>query len=246
MTHPEDRGLAMHLPRVILCPPAGELAAPRSEVMRLLGYKEGRTQVDERHLALVDQGIRLARAAAEPAASLAYCAVMVEGDLVTTAVPGLAWRSRSLARLLKNAVAVSLVAGTLGSGIEEKTRELFAAEEYALATIVDAAGSALVHGLMLFLRAHLKGRAGSLTPLYGPGYGDWPIQDQIAVTLAAGGPDIGLISTETCYLTPQKSLVGIFGWKAPGGEGRLPASGCSLCTMVDCAYRVRPERGGDE
>ena len=53
----------MELPRTILRPEAGGLSAPRSEVMRLLGYREGRTQVDERHLALVDRGIALARAA---------------------------------------------------------------------------------------------------------------------------------------------------------------------------------------
>lgn len=244
MAHLADGGAgAMRLPRTILRPRAEDVAVPRSEVMRLLGYKEGRTQVDERHLALVDQGIALARAAAAPAASLAYCAITVQGDLVTTAVPGLAWRSRSLSRLLQGAVAVSLVAGTLGPGIEEKTRELFAAEEFALATIVDAAGSALVHGLLLALQASLQQQAGALTPLYGPGYGDWPIEDQTALTEAAGGPAIGLISTETCYLTPQKSLVGIFGWKA---DGRPVASGCSLCTMAGCAYRVRPERGGSE
>ncbi|MFZ5828050.1 MAG: hypothetical protein ACOY94_27405 [Bacillota bacterium] len=234
----------MELPRALLRPEAGLLSAPRLEVMRLLGYKEGRTQVDERHLALVDRGIALARAAAAPVASLAYCAVTVQGEQVSTAVPGLTWRSRSLSRLLEGAVAVSLVAGTLGPGIEEQTRALFAAEEFALATIVDAAGSALVHGLLLHVQAHLKARAGSLTPLYGPGYGDWPLADQIALTEAAGGPAIGLISTETCYLTPQKSLVGIFGWLAQ--PGRPAPSGCSLCTMAGCAYRVRPERGGNE
>lgn len=240
----DGRASTMRLPRTILRPQAGELPAPRPEVMRLLGYKEGRTQVDERHLALVDRGIALAREAAAPAASLAYCAITVADDRVTTAVPGLAWRSRSLARLLQGAHAVSLVAGTLGPSIEEATRELFAAEEFALATIVDAAGSALVHGLLLHVQAHLSQQAGALTPLYGPGYGDWPIEDQIALTEAAGGPAIGLYSTETCYLTPQKSLVGIFGWKAHAG--RPAASGCTLCTMADCAYRLRPERGGSD
>lgn len=243
----------MRLPRTVLHPPADQLPLERAEVMRLLGYKEGRTLVGEHHLALVDRGIELARAASQPAASLAYCAIHVAEEQVTTAVPGLAWRSRSLARLLKGAVGISLVAGTLGAGIEAKTRELFAAEEYALATIVDAAGSALVHGLARHLRSHLEqilmGEGLDLGPLYGPGYGDWPIEDQIGLTEAAGGPAIGLRSTETCYLIPQKSLVGIIGWVpaagVPGGARPRPATGCSLCTMPDCAYRVLPDpRGG--
>lgn len=228
----------MRLPRTLLHPAAADLPLDRAGVMRLLGYKEGRTQVDERHLTLVDRGIALAREVTQPAASLAYCAVIVDGDLTSTAVPGLAWRSRSLARLLKGATAVSLVAATLGPGVDELTRRLFAAEEYALATIVDAAGSALIHGLSLHLQAYLgQGK----TALYGPGYGDWPIGDQIALTEAAGGPSIGLTSTEACYLTPQKSLVGIIGWLPSPEEGRPLRSGCQLCTMADCAYR---ERGG--
>ncbi|MFZ5818190.1 MAG: hypothetical protein ACOY93_23305 [Bacillota bacterium] len=230
----------MHLPRRILRPSAAELPLERAEVMRLLGYKEGRTQLGPRHLALVDQGIALAREAAAPAVSLAYCAVSVDGEQVATAVPGLTWRSRSLARLLREAVGVTLLAATLGPGIEEQTARLFAAQEYALATVVDAAGSALIHALALHARAELAGGDHALTPLYGPGYGDWPVQDQTALTEAAGGPAIGLRSTETCYLTPQKSLVGVVGWLPQGAGGRPGASGCSLCTLVDCAYRLQP------
>lgn len=227
----------MELPRRLFTPAAGDLTVDRRGVMRLLGYKEGRTQVDERHLALVEQGIGLALEAARPVASVAFCAISVTDETVSTAVPGLTWRSRSLARLLRDSVAVHLVAATLGPGIEERTRELFQQEEYALATIVDAAGSSLIHSLSLYVQAQL----GPSTPLYGPGYGDWPITDQIAFTQAAGGPVIELTSTETCYLVPQKSLVGILGIPAPDEAAGLRRSGCSLCTMVDCAYR---QRGG--
>lgn len=238
------------LPQTILRPPAVDLATPLPEVMRLLGYREGRTRLAERDLPLVEQGIALARAAAAPAASLAYCAVTVDEDGVRAALPGIGWRSRSLARLLKGADGVSLVAATLGPGVEAETQRLFAREEYALATIVDATGSVLIHQLAEWVRAHLQaeekgpGQASAdrpmLTPLYGPGYGDWPIEDQVGLVELAGGPAIGLTSTETCYLLPQKSLVGLLGWLPPG-EGRTwSAPGCTRCSLADCAYRVRP------
>jgi hypothetical protein len=228
--------------------------------MRLLGYREGRTRLAERDLALVKQGIDLAREAAAPAASVAYCAVTVDGDGVSTALPGIGWRSRSLARLLKGADGVSLVAATLGPGVEELTQRLFGREEYALATIVDAAGSALIHGLSEWVRKHLTASAGGtahaaadddrrlaegmlparVTPLYGPGYGDWPIEDQIRLVDLAGGPAIGLTCTETCYLVPQKSLVGVVGWLPPGEGRKWSTVGCARCSLADCAYRVRP------
>jgi len=228
-------GRGMDLPRKLLRPAAVDLALDRSLVMRLLGYKEGRTQLQPQHLALVDRGIAMTVAAATPQVSLAYCAVAVADQTVATLLPGLAWRSRSLARLLRGAAGVYLVAATLGPGVDELVASLFRQEEYALATIADAAGSALIHALGEYVRTALA-EEGSLTALYGPGYGDWPVGDQIALTQAAGGPLIGLTSSETCYLEPQKSLVGVMGVGSPGGRG-----GCSLCTMAGCTYR---ERGG--
>lgn len=225
------------LPLTVSRPAAGDLPLDRSEVMRYLGYKPGVTRLEQRHEELLDRGIALAIDVAEPAVTTAYCSIDIAGDTVTTRVPGLAWRSRSLAKLLGDAAGVTLVAGTLGESMETLTRRLFAEEEYALATIVDAAGSALVHGLGLWAQAQLTPPPDmTLTPLYGPGYGDWEITDQLALTVAAGADAIGLTCTETCYLLPQKSLVGIIGWTARAGRA---ASGCALCTMPNCAYRLR-------
>lgn len=217
-------------------------------MLRLLGYRVGRTRLSGRDLALVERGIALAREASSPVASAAYCAVVVQGDQVRAGVPGVEWRSRSLARLLAGADGVSLVAATLGPGVDDLTRDLFAREEFALATVVDAAGSVLVQGLAEWVRRALvcaleTGQGGGvgavkLTPLYGPGYGDWPVEEQIALAALAGAAEIGLRCTPTCYLVPQKSLVGLFGWLPPGGREWSPV-GCTRCTLEDCAYRVR-------
>jgi len=228
-------------------PPAAELAAPLPEVLRLLGFKQGRTRFSGRELDLVERGIALAREAATPAACATYCAVTVEADRVRAGVPGIGWRSRSLARLLEGADGVSLVAATLGPRVDELIRDLFAQEEYALATVVDAAGSVLVQGLAEWVRqallravvtGHAAGPGPKLTPLYGPGYGDWPVEEQILLVALADGAEIGLSCTPTCYLVPQKSLAGLIGWLPPGGRDWSPL-GCARCTLADCAYRVR-------
>lgn len=224
----------MTLPLTILRPTAADLPLDRGEVLRLLGYRPGVTRLEARHEALVDQGIARTLEAAAPVVSLTYCGVTVDGDQVSTLLPGLAWRSRSLARCLQGALGISLVAATLGAGVDDLIARLFASEEYALATVVDAAGSALIHGLSQYVQVLLE--APALTPLYGPGYGDWPMEDLPALTRAAGGDAIGLAATETGYLEPQKSLVGLVGWLPVAGRSR--GTGCSLCTMKDCAYRV--------
>ena len=231
----------MRLPLTVLRPASSDLPLDRQEVLRFLGYKPGVTKVAERHDALVDRGIAMAVEAAAPVVSLGYCGIIVNDGEVLTRVPGLLWRSRALSRLLRGGVGVSLVAATLGPAIDDLTARLFATEEYALATVVDAAGSALVQGLARCAHAYLHEQIQglTLTPLFGPGYGDWDVHDQMALLEEAGGPAIGMTSTETCYLQPQKSLLGVIGWIAPGGRRRVPTTGCDLCQMKECNYRHR-------
>ncbi|HYG58820.1 MAG TPA: hypothetical protein VD902_12250, partial [Symbiobacteriaceae bacterium] len=182
----------------------------------------------------VDRGIAMALEASAPVVCLSFCSITVSSDVVRTQVPGLAWQSRTLARLLREGTGVTLVAATLGPGVEELTSRLFAEEEYALATAVDAAGSALVQSLSLYVQRHVAAGGAGLTALYGPGYGDWDILDQVGLTEAAGGALAGIECSPACYLNPQKSLVGLLGWVAGArGEG-----GCTRCGLRDCAYRV--------
>lgn len=229
------------IPLQVRRPDAGELRLDRDEVLRYLGYRPRVTRLAERDQDLVDRGIGLAREAAAPAVSLRYCAATVEGDEVSVQALGLTWRSRSLVRLLRGAAGITLVAATLGPGVEALTTRLFEAEEYALATVVDAAGTALVQGLAQWVQGLLAPLAGDLhlTPLYGPGYGDWSLEEQPGLLAAAGAAQIGLCATPAHCLVPVKSLVGIIGWTG----ARADAGGCSLCTLADCAYRRRDPAG---
>jgi len=134
------------------------------------------------------------------------------------------------------------VAATLGPGVEDLTRRLFREEQYALATVVDAAGTALVQALGRWIRDYLQrqGPGLHLTPLYGPGYGDWPVEDLAGLLEAAGAAAIGLGATSAFCLTPLKSLVGIMGWTSTERSW----TGCSLCSRTDCPYREEAHHGG--
>jgi hypothetical protein len=224
----------------ILRPDPLLLPVSRAEVLRYLGYKPGKTRLTAAVEPVIDQGIAKAVAAARPAISLAYCRVeQVEGDEVSLALPGLRWTSAALARMLRQAVAVTLVAATVGPAIEEQVQQLFQAQEYAMATVVDAAGSALIHGLVQYAAQELAAESQPwslrLTPLLSPGYADWPLSDLPALMEQVGAEQIGLHRTESLYLMPQKSLVGLIGWVSEAA--RLPASGCQICAQPNCPYR---------
>jgi hypothetical protein len=230
----------VRLPIRIVRPDAASLPLERDEVMRFLGYKKGKTVLTPAVDAILDEGIRLALDEARPVATLVYCRVdSVSAGAISLAVPGIAWQSAALARLLRRAEAVTLVAATVGPGIEQRVRRLFAAQEYATATVVDAAGSALIQAfgrhLEWLVGEMARPRSLKATHLLCPGHADWDVADTGSLLEKVGGPAAGITCTPSAYLVPQKSLTGLIGWVAEGA--RLPGSGCEACGLTSCAYR---------
>ena len=76
-----------------------------------------------------------------------------------------------------------------------------------------------------------------MTDRYSPGYGDLPLtlQPQL-LSLLDAARQIGLTLTDTCLMTPRKSVTALFGL-----SGRPPArhaSGCQSCSLKEtCSYR---------
>ncbi len=224
-----------------------DLALDRATVLRYLGYKPGITQMTSRAEAEVTAGLAQVGGLLAPQAALVDCAVVTgraPGAVCTAA--GHEWQSHALARLLHGAEVVTVVAATVGAGVDEAIRAAFAGGEYALATVLDAAGSAAVQAWAALLRSRLTGRAAAweLTPteLYSPGYGDWNINDLHPLLGLTEAARIGITATPAGYLLPQKTVVGVFGWVPAAGDRRAPV-GCRVCTLRDCTYRTAEGEG---
>jgi len=227
-----------------LVPASGELAPDRADVLRYLGYRPGRSALTPRVEAVVDAGIAGAMAAAESRVAVGYCRLEPVADgAVALAVPGFAWQSQDLARRLAGVRAVTLLVASLGEGISDQVRRHFADGEYAVATAVDAAGTALVQALLQWALHTVAAEAAefgfSLTPPYSPGYGDWAISAQLDLVQALGAA-ASVTCTPTCYLIPEKSIVALAGWTS-GGAPDVP-SGCAACVQPNCLYRQAPPR----
>lgn len=232
-------------PRRLSAGPA-DLELDRAQVLRFLGYKPGRTRSSPLADAAVDAGIGAALAVLAPQAALVECAVTAadadRGEVALAA--GVTWRSRRLAGAFAGAHAVTLVAATVGPGIDAAVDHLWAQQEYAVATVVDAAGSAAIHAWLTRIRAHVfaDGAAAGFTAAdpVSPGYGDWDLADQIPILKLTRAAGIGIESNPTCYLQPQKSVVAAIAWLAD--DDARPLSGCAVCRMPGCAYRQLPAR----
>ena len=75
-----------------------------------------------------------------------------------------------------------------------------------------------------------------MRPRFSPGYGDFDIhhQEEILRMLDAH-KKIGLSMTESCMLTPTKSVTALIGFAEK--EMDCPKSGCEACEKKDCIYR---------
>ncbi len=124
-------------------------------------------------------------------------------------------KSRALADRLKGADKAALFVCTIGRGLADAVDKYVTKGEIARATVLDAAGSEAVEALadqidnMIKAKARAEGYAA--TARFSPGYGDWTIFDQVKVLKILGSGRIGVKTTKTCIMVPEKSVSACIG-----------------------------------
>jgi hypothetical protein len=135
--------------------------------------------------------------------------VELEGDAVLN--------SATLATLLRESSAVQLFVVTLGPRLDARVHELFEAMDGLEGLFLDTAGWVVVQSALSAVRKRCAAKARSegyrLTRRIGPGYLDWPLEEQAIVFRAlAGGDALAPIEVlESGAILPEKTLTGLFG-----------------------------------
>lgn len=149
-------------------------------------------------------------------------------------------KDRSIVKHLSGAVAVYVLAVTVGAELETEAGRSFEKGDYTLGVLLDAAGTTAVEQVADQLDDYLKQQAGkdgyTTTWRFSPGYGDWNLRDQQAVLDLAGGAEIGIETTSSLMLKPQKSVTAVIGIM-PQDEVKAEKKGCSACGMKNCSSR---------
>ncbi|HVB10439.1 MAG TPA: hypothetical protein VNM16_08770 [Bacillota bacterium] len=209
------------------------------EVMRALGYRDGRTRPSQAALAAVAEGMAAARGLLQPLSLQATEQVACDESFRVPDL-GLVWDAPALRTVFAGAERVTLYAGTVGSAISDAARAAFSEGEYTRAVVLDACGSAAVQALAERVRrevAEAADEAGyGISAPYSPGYRDWDIADNDALLKALEARRIGLRSSAAHYLVPEKSFCGAIAWVRGAGEA---AHGCAVCRLAGCRYRKR-------
>lgn len=153
--------------------------------------------------------------------------------------------------LVDNTERLALYAATIGGQVSRRIEELFAANEFALGSMLDSVASMAAEkaadALASWYRARLleqTGAEGDLAVLpYSPGYCGWHITGQRRLFAWLEPEDIGISLNPSCMMSPLKSVSGALLAARPEVHVFKPRySYCPDCRQRSCIGRMQPLR----
>ena len=198
----------------------------KEEALRYLGYR-GKAP-DPATAELLDEAYSELTAVSRP---LSCYRLMAKKD-ASSLLAG-----NDIIKHLADSDRVIFFAATLGNAADVLIRRA-EVNNMAKAVILDSLASAMTEEYCDELEAKLKQEyPGNFTWRFSPGYGDYPIDIQLAlIRFLNADKQIGLTVTESNILLPRKSVTAVIGISEK--EQEKTVRGCDTCNMREkCAYR---------
>ncbi len=185
---------------------------------------------DHTVLAELDRACEMVEQTAEPRHSILRFPIERESASIRVAGTALTLPGRDIAEHLTDCSECLLMCVTLGTEIDRLIRR-WQLKDMAFAAILDACASSaaetLCERLNKDLRAEYAACGQFLTDRFSPGYGDLPLSAQKPLCDALDAPRrLGVQVSESCLLSPCKSVTAIIGISASPRPHRDRCAGC--------------------
>lgn len=139
---------------------------------------------------------------------------------------------------LKDSTGIAVFICTAGEIFTELSSVFLQKGDAAEAFIVDSVGSLVVENAMDLIHRQIETEMSEVdihvSNRYSPGYCEWNVSGQKSLFGILGNINCGVSLTESCLMTPVKSVSGIIGL---GKNVRKRAYGCNVCGSESCVYR---------
>ncbi|MFN0207722.1 MAG: vitamin B12 dependent-methionine synthase activation domain-containing protein [Planctomycetota bacterium] len=204
-------------------------AIPReTEVLRLLGFREGQTQIAPPMAKLIKSASATGFKLLNPRA--AYCEVETPAEFGAGGV-------------FQKAEKLMIGVITIGSALEDAVDQYINERDLSAAMVLDAYGSAAAEAGVVEVHNIICKNADAGGFVAGrrlsPGYPKWPIEQQKNLFEYLESKTAGIQLNEFFVMTPRKSIsFGIPFGRSMAAED--PELGCRYCNMLHCEFRRHP------
>ncbi|MDR3651401.1 MAG: vitamin B12 dependent-methionine synthase activation domain-containing protein [Paludibacter sp.] len=145
---------------------------------------------------------------------------------------------RQVCGYIKESTHAALFLCTAGEDFTRMTNQLNEQGDIMEAYILDAIGSLTVEKAMDKIQENLRdsflSKQLKISNRYSPGYCNWPLADQKTLFNLIGENKTGITLSDSCLMTPRKSVSGIIGI---GKHLKHHEYGCKICSNATCIYR---------
>jgi hypothetical protein len=186
---------------------------PVAPLLRMQGYRD-LARVRPRIRDIAAKAAALAQSVAAPEAC--YRRVAIE-----TCTPealrleGTTFHSARFAKVFAGCAEVMVFVLTLGPALDAETERLTAGDEIVDALFLEMAGWLAVEqatkALALQVADQVRGERLGLTRRLGPGYVDWPLDEQEGLFALLADAALPVQLLESCAMLPRKSRSGLYG-----------------------------------
>jgi hypothetical protein len=225
-----------------------EVTPDRTTVLQHQGLPPG-TTVPSHIVELHDAAVELFRRTAHPTGMFAE----IDVDAFAGVYDGEGQNEPTgpVADIFPRADHLALFAVSLGSGISEAIADRFAANDFALASMLDAVASEAADLAAERLEAEFERRlrTDGWTPpdggvlRYSPGYCGWHVTGQRRLFAALEPATIGIALTDSCLMQPLKSVSGVLIAGTEASHAFPPTyTFCRACETFACRDRLREMR----
>lgn len=212
------------------------------KVLRLLGAKQ-RRKVSPASMRRIDLLAEEIEGMLKPQLSYRILELLQVNRGGIQVAGGTRFKSPKLARALYKAESVCCFVATVGPAVDMEVQRLMQQQRYADAYVLDALGSMSAENIVeqfyqrMARRQAEKKSAVSLR--FSPGYCDWPIRQQRSLFNLFAATDLPEVTlSDTCLMSPRKSVSGLFGLLPQNVNSADPGyNPCNTCNKHDCIAR---------